>query len=108
MTPKQVKILLDSGVLQAYAEGKEIQYQSPIRDNWIDCKDFNAICTNGNVGIVKWRVKPETKTGWIAIHQDGLRTSSVCKSAFSAISQLGANHTAACLPISYEEGEGLV
>ena len=108
MTPTQVKTLLDSGVLQAFAEGKEIQFQ-------IGPKEWRTL----NYGIediaenvspawdqYKWRVKPEKKTGWINIYPNGF-AGFVYSTQVKCMQEHNWNTRIACIKITYEEGEGL-
>jgi len=100
-------------VIIAWAEGKEIQsrYMAP-GAAWTDHKcptstQSASFMPAFNDVEYLWRVKPETKTGWIAIHKDGLRISPIHTDRFDAQLHFGASQTAACLPITYTEGEGL-
>lgn len=110
MNSEQIKKLLP--IIVAFAEGKTLQYKSAVTPErgWVEYDPLKHTTWGlfaHNPNYYDWRIKPEKKTGWIAIHKDGLRVTGVCTSAFSAISQFGAIHTAACLPIEYEEGQNL-
>jgi len=93
-------------VIIAWAEGKEIQsrYMAP-GAAWTDHKcptstQSASFMPAFNDVEYLWRVKPETKTGWIniypSIHRD------------RATADRGATERRiACIQITYTEGEGL-
>lgn len=107
MTPAQAKTLLDSGVLQAYAEEKPIQFLHPeeqkINKPWRDFQYGINMDPPGYLEIMNWRVKPEKKTGWIALYKNG--HEQITSVFFSY--KPNVPDAIACIQITYEEGEGL-
>lgn len=59
MTPERAKELLP--VIQAYAEGKKLDYLSPSRHEWEDDPIPNFEASG------KWRVKPEPREWWLCL-----------------------------------------
>lgn len=104
MTPKKCKELLDTGILQAYAEGKEIQFLHSNK-GWVSCPDSPYWEDN-----VLYRIKPEKKTGWINLYGDCQMKSGHHFTVYPT--KEIADHAAgesriACIQIEYSEGEGL-
>jgi len=98
MNRKEAKALLP--VIQAFAEGKDIQYRSEDFEGWrtfcIDSAGFE------NEGF-EWRVKPEKQERWINIYDFG-RFDPPYKTKKEADTR---SDRIACIRIEYEEGEGL-
>lgn len=49
-------------VMQAFVDGKIVQYKQPALDCWYDLVDINPIW---NWGCVNYRIKPEPKEIWV-------------------------------------------
>lgn len=97
-------------VIKAWADGKVIQYY--VQDNnghWDDFDTNNVPSFNND--RYQWRIKPETKTLWLAISKHGIPWTS-SESKADAVQGL-KNRTAgyvdidAVFQITYTEGEGL-
>lgn len=109
MTPEQCKTLLESGVLQAYADGKEIQlaYRAAKGKEWATC-DSGVLNLSDDRFV--WRVKPEKKTGWINIYPPTHFHTVGMNSIYDTKENADTNKSRdriACIQITYEEGEGL-
>jgi hypothetical protein len=114
MNREQAKTLLP--IIQAFAEGKEIQYISKISPErgWIDYKyspftqQVEWSIFNHNPHYYQWRIKPEKKTGWIVIFKRGSNNTYTVRQHKEDITQMyNHNDIEAVIPITYEEGEGL-
>ena len=64
MNRERAKELLP--IIQAFAEGKEVQYYSTNNDKWIDVT--NAVFD----GSARFRLKPEPKYVWINVYGEGV------------------------------------
>jgi hypothetical protein len=98
MTPEQAKKLLP--VMQAFAGGKEVQYQ---HKNLVgSVMWFDATSPTFDLSF-EWRVKPEKIVRWVNLYTD-----HVCLYFTKDEADAGANrHRIACIRIEFEEGEGL-
>lgn len=69
MTREQAKELLP--VIQAYAEGKEVQFLDAYDKSWCDCSEagFNV--------QTKWRVKPEPREFWLVYCRGACKPSEI-------------------------------
>ena len=103
-------------VIKAWADGKEIQwrYVEP-GNNWVTYSSADRPSTMlfSADQSCEWRIKPETKTGWIIIYNDNTlsklihETEERCRyMSICANGGIAAN-IAAIIPITYTEGEGL-
>jgi hypothetical protein len=101
-------------VIKAWAEGKEIEYKCAPRP-W-KTYDQNGSDDNGfspafNEPILEWRIKPETKTGWINLYNSyraGIYAgSTIYKTREAALAGEMTVMRIACIQITYTEGEGL-
>jgi hypothetical protein len=86
-------------IIQAYAEGKEIECMPEDGDRWFISSSPSWSISN------KYRIKPEPKTGWINIYPKSLVSNS-CRSKEEADEAAGTDRIA-CIQITYTEGEGL-
>lgn len=96
MTPERAKKLFP--IVQAFAEGRVIQAKYDDDGAWIDTDSPSFY------DCVEYRIKPETKTGWVNIYALGV--------AYGYSSKKEAEDQAdpkriACIQIIYTEGEGL-
>ncbi len=106
MTPQRAKELLP--IIQAYAEGKEIQCRISTKHEWVPARN------PGWFDCYEYRIKPEKKKGWINIYH---KPVGVDHQYFSGIGGPYDSHLiaktyrgrncVACIEIEYEEGEGL-
>lgn len=102
MTPQEAKALAE--VMLAYAEGRQIQIKLNPESEWEDINNpsFRAFS--------EYRVKPETKTGWINIYESGTGIKTGCVHDTKEIAVGERNTTReciACIEIHYTPGEGL-
>ena len=96
MTRDRAKELLP--VIQAYAEGKEIQYRKDDSDSW---RDVGVGKLGGLMDInvefeCQWRVKPEPRVWWCVTYDDGRYSPSMFTTYNAAIThqnQSGAKTT---------------
>lgn len=105
-------------ILRAIADGKQIQWaigktNEEIARSWEDVDPTSAIqCLAQYMGRKEhhFRIKPETKTGWIGIAKGG-GTWGVCKTKEELIKFLQDHNwleaCAAIIEITYTPGEGL-
>jgi hypothetical protein len=88
-------------ILQAMAEGKQIQQQGTSGDYWYDVED---IYLSGNE---VYRVAPEKLSFWINVYKrDGVFVTSIRESKEAANNTAGPGRLA-CLHIEGHEGDGL-
>lgn len=102
-------------VIKAWADGEMIQWRNGPSMNWhdydVDEHPYGPWSDSEEWKNAGWRIKPEKKTGWLAISK-GLNSSFSLLSADEAKSQLvnncgGVIECIACIQIEYTEGEGL-
>jgi len=98
MNQKQAKDLLP--VIQAFAEGKEIQ-RSILKNEWFKWDGDVRELDNPHI---RFRVKPEKQTRWVNIYAHGLATHVATKALADDVSSL---QRIACIKVEFEEGEGL-
>jgi hypothetical protein len=82
--------------MEAFRNGKQLQYR--YGDSWRDVSDPSF-----DIGT-EYRIKPEKKTAWLNIYPNGYAVFYPTKEV--ALSNPDP-HPAACIQITYEEGEGL-
>ena len=101
-------------VIKAWADGKEIQWKY-YEGDWKTYNQSNGISASPafNDQVYEWRIKPQAKTGWINIYNDGTLSNRVhkteercCDMARCANGGFAAN-LVAIIQITYTEGEGL-
>lgn len=128
MNREQAKTLLP--IIQAFAEGKEIQYISKISPErgWIDYKyspftqQVEWSIFNHNPHYYQWRIKPEKKTGWVNVYPAHKGITQIAETHLDKnnngfvgsvwptkeIAKSYQNRDCiACIEVSFEEGEGL-
>lgn len=81
MTRERTKLLLDTGVLQAWAEGKEIQIKFIPNGQWVD---FTGEEPHFPSTKFEWRVKPEPRRWWVNIYPGCPRSGRLHDSLESA------------------------
>lgn len=109
MNREQAKALLP--IIQAWAEGKEIQYSVEANKWEVYTGDQLPNITST---ILEWRLKPEVKEGWINIYPENRTTpegrigfvGDIYNTQQEAL-QLRSNTRIACVKITYTKGEGL-
>lgn len=96
MNREQVKTFLP--FIQAFAEGKEIQFKEQASAIWknTECPSFILGC--------EYRIKPEKKKAWVNIYYNKMCGHYSSKKAADEGAMSGRM---ACIEIEYEEGEGL-
>lgn len=87
-------------ILRAIADGKEIETLSSGQTHWLGCGDDYFFLKCKEIGR-KFRVKPETKTFWLFIYNDGE------VSRYDTIPKNKSLDVAAIKEITYTPGEGL-
>lgn len=85
-------------VICAWANGETIQYY--LMNQWSDYEGTNTPDFNS----VQWRVKPKSVTVWVNIYTDGLLSTWPTK---DEADKWAMRDRAACVPLTYTEGEGL-
>lgn len=95
-------------VIKAWADGKAIQWKH--MGPWCDF-DSPKFGPWNNPNI-EWRVKPEKKTGWIAIYSTKTKNGAQTSYFYDNLDNLKDNLKRALVPytivqIEYTEGEGL-
>lgn len=69
MDREKVAALLESGVLQAYAEGKAIQTRKSLApSSWVDAHTYSGLVFTSPAA--HYRVKPEPKHDWVIEYQE--------------------------------------
>ncbi len=102
MTPEHAKKLLP--VLQAFAEGKPVQFKGIHTQEWTDIL-WPSFSTD-----LEWRIKPKPKVkvkGWINIYSDRSSLSGWIYKTKEEADGLRIHSCIACVEIEYEQGEGL-
>ena len=97
MNRERAKELLP--IIQAYAEGKEIECAPEDGYEWFPCPCPAWSITN------KYRIKQEPKTGWINIYRDIDEVSLYPSRQYA--DDVAHPSRIACIQITYYEGEGL-
>lgn len=98
MNREQAKALLP--IIQAYAEGKEIEMASLVR-GW---HNPGQLVFAFDASPSSYRIKPEKKTFWIHLYDYGPGTVFYPTKQAAADDSYGVK---AIIQITYEEGEGL-
>ena len=105
-------------VIKAWADGKTIQYQliesSPWSSDplgvWLDYNE-QLQAPAVHISCYQWRIKPESKTGWINLYSDDTHSPEsgiIYPDKLSAIKGRDTTRKCiACIEITYTEGEGL-
>ncbi len=57
-------------ILRAIADGKEIQVWSTCNEDWLTCDEEVFFSKQQQRSDVPFRIKPEVKTGWIALYEN--------------------------------------
>lgn len=109
MSEQSTKRHPNADVIIAWAEGAALQYKR--KDiPWTDYIPFPKDTPEFNATEMQWRVKPETKIGWVAIGYSSVTDAvyeNTKKAAITAF-KLRFDYTPmACIQITYTEGEGL-
>ena len=96
--------------IKAWADGHQVQwaYIAAKNKQWTTHVDESVPDFN-NLSLI-WRIKPETKTGWIAIRNSPSKYTS-CTHIYStrsdALAVCDLEDVEAAIQVTWEEGEGL-
>lgn len=100
MTRDRTKLLLDNGVLQAWADGKEIQ----VRDKTSGFNTWHGFSPSEQTGAdfendnLEWRVKPEPRRWWVNIYDSGYSVGLVHNTKEQA-DQYGGKRERECIEV---------
>jgi hypothetical protein len=103
-------------VIHAFADGQQIQHcylEGEKWSGWLDSKIADLVHLNSP--YYKWRIKPQTKTGWICLYHNTLGQHLATEYIFDTQKQARTHAkqapkewpVIAVIQITYTEGEGL-